>query len=50
MEHFLRSDDSAIVPRSMVSLEKMMAAVVEVCEAYGLTMAERKTGRVSLLC
>ena len=37
------ADDAAIVSRSPASLAKMMTAVVEVCGAYGLTVAERKT-------
>ena len=39
----LYADDDAIVSRSPASLAKMMTAVVEVCGAYGLTVAERKT-------
>ena len=39
----LYADDAAIVSRSPASLAKMMTAVVEVCGAYGLTVAERKT-------
>ena len=46
----LHADDSAIVSRSPTSMAKMMTAVVEACGAHGLTMAERKTGRVSPLC
>ena len=38
----LYADDAAIVSRSPASLAKMMTAVVEVCGAYGLTVAERK--------
>ena len=39
----LYANDAAIAPGSPASLAKMMTAVVEVCEAYGLTVAERKT-------
>ena len=39
----LYADDAAIVSKSPASLAKMMTAVVEVCGAYGLTVAERKT-------
>ena len=38
----LYADDAVIVSRSPVSLAKMITAVVEVCGAYGLTVAERK--------
>ena len=36
----LYADDAAIVSRSPASLAKMMTAVVEVCGAYGLTLAK----------
>ena len=39
----LYADDAVIVSRSPASLAKMMTAVVEVCGAFGLTVAERKT-------
>ena len=39
----LYADDAAIVSRSPASLTRMMTALVEVCGAYGLTVAERKT-------
>ena len=39
----LYADDAAIVSRSPDSLAKMMTAVVEVCGAYGFTVAKRKT-------
>ena len=44
----LYADDAAIVSRSTDSLAKMMTAVVEVCGAYGLTMAERKTKTINM--
>ena len=39
----LYADDAAIVSRLSASLAKIMTAVVEVCGAYVLTVAERKT-------
>ena len=39
----LYADDAGLVSRSPRSLAKMMATVVEVCGAYGLTVAETKT-------
>ena len=39
----LYADDAAIVSISPASLAKMMTAVMEVCGAYGLTVAEKKT-------
>ena len=39
----LYADDVASVSRSPASPAKIMTAVVEVCGAYGLTVAERKT-------
>ena len=39
----LYADYAAIVYRPPASLAKIMTAIVEVCRAYGLTVAERKT-------
>ena len=39
----LYADDAGIASRSRESLAKMMTAVVEVCAAFGLVVAEKKT-------
>ena len=39
----LYADDAAIVSRLPASLTKMMTAEMEVCRAYGFTVAERET-------
>ncbi|CAM9118947.1 unnamed protein product [Sphacelaria rigidula] len=39
----LYADDAGIASRSWVSLTKIMASVVEVCAAFGLVVAEKKT-------
>ncbi|CAM9594449.1 unnamed protein product, partial [Sphacelaria rigidula] len=39
----LYADDAGIALRSQLSVAKMMAAVVEVCAASGLVVAEKKT-------
>ena len=36
-------DDGDIVPRSRNRLAKMMAAIVAVCDSFGLTVSEAKT-------
>ena len=44
----LYADDAGVVSKSAQSLAKMMTAIVRVCEAFGLTVAEKKTETVYL--
>ena len=39
----LYADDAGVVSKSAQSLAKMMTAIVRVCQAFGLTVAETKT-------
>ena len=39
----LYADDACIVSRSSRGLELIMAMIVEVCGAFGLTVSEKKT-------
>ena len=47
--NMLYVDDAGIVSRSKDSLAKIMAVVVETCDAFGLTVSENKTETMALL-